>query len=440
MEFNSVKTFENNILREGVMEVKRFISDNPDILITRADKGNTTVIMNLDNYKSKMNELLADQSTYMVVSKDPTNKITTKIRSLLTKWKQKSYIDEYTYKKLHVSDGVLPRCYGLPKIHKEGHPLRMIVSYINSFFYPLANFLKTMIEDGNKRNFSFIKNSFEVADLEREILTTNNIITSFYFRYVDDIVLAIQNDKVESTLELFNFYHEKIKFTVDYGDKNGINFLDIKLMKQDGKIILDIYKKLTNSGRFLNFYSNHPMVHERGVIIGQFDRILDLSHPKFHDKNITNLIHTFLMNGYPLEFIFSMIINRIKTLENRIISNNNNDENEIVKKFFVISYLNNVSEKFKKISHNYGFNIAYRPINRLNRFIKTGKDCLCKDDQCDVYRISCLDCESSYVGQTKRKLKTRIKEHKADIRKSTDAMSVSRVTRLIINREWKITF
>ena len=32
--------------------------------------------------------------------------------------------------------------------------------------------------------------------------------------------------------------------------------------------------------------------------------------------------------------------------------------------------------------------------------------------------------ESSYVGQTKRKLKTRIKEHKADTRRSTDTMSV----------------
>jgi len=41
-------------------------------------------------------------------------------------------------------------------------------------------------------------------------------------------------------LELFNSYHDRIKFTVDYGDENGINFLDVKLMKQEGKIIFDI--------------------------------------------------------------------------------------------------------------------------------------------------------------------------------------------------------
>ena len=35
-----IKSFENNIIREGVREVKRFISENPDILITKADKDN----------------------------------------------------------------------------------------------------------------------------------------------------------------------------------------------------------------------------------------------------------------------------------------------------------------------------------------------------------------------------------------------------------------
>ncbi|KYN50451.1 hypothetical protein ALC57_00088 [Trachymyrmex cornetzi] len=128
MNLNSVRTSENNILREGVNEVKRFISENPDILITRADKGNTTVVMNLDNYKNKMNEILADQNTYTVFNRDPTNKITTGIRNILTKWKNMGYIDQYTYKKLYVSDGILSRCYGLSKIHKDGHPLRMIVS------------------------------------------------------------------------------------------------------------------------------------------------------------------------------------------------------------------------------------------------------------------------------------------------------------------------
>lgn len=41
-----------------------------------------------------------------------------------------------------------------------------------------------------------------------------------------------------------------------------------------------------------------------------------------------------------------------------------------------------------------------------------------------MYKVSCHDCDSSYVGQTKRKLNTRIKEHRADIKKRSGSPSV----------------
>lgn len=190
-----------------------------------------------------------------------------------------------------------------------------------------------------------------LQDLEHEIITKNNIKASFYFRYVDDIVLAVHEEKVEEVLELFNSYHERLKFTVDRGDKNGINFLDVKLIEQEGNIIFDMYKKPTNSGRYLNYYSNHPLTHKRGVIIGQLDRILFLSHPKFQEKNITELIRILLSNGYPLKFIFATIKNRIKTLQNRSKKCNKEiDSNVNSKKFLVVPYLSKVSEKFKKLS------------------------------------------------------------------------------------------
>ena len=72
-----------------------------------------------------------------MLKKDPTNKLTTKIRiTLLTRWKTEGFIDQSTYKKFYISDGDLPRSYGLAKVHKDGYPLRMTVSCINS---PLFN-------------------------------------------------------------------------------------------------------------------------------------------------------------------------------------------------------------------------------------------------------------------------------------------------------------
>jgi hypothetical protein len=78
----------------------------------------------------------------------------------------------------------------------------------------------------------------------------------------------------------------------------------------------------------------------------------------------------------------------------------------------------------------YDCNVAFTIPHKLNKFITTGKDHIdrlsCNDV---VYKINCKDCDSSYVGQTKRQLKTRVSEHRADITKplSPSVISVHRI-------------
>jgi len=57
-----------------------------------------------------------------------------------------------------------------------------------------------------------------------------------------------------------------------------------------------------------------------------------------------------------------------------------------------------------------------------------------------VYKINCRDCKSTYVGQTKRNLKTRVKEHQNNINKKTGNLSVISEYRLEKNHdfEWEI--
>ncbi|KYQ52671.1 hypothetical protein ALC60_08203 [Trachymyrmex zeteki] len=155
------------------------------------------------------------------------------------------------------------------------------------------------------------------------------------------------------------------------------------------------------------------------------------------------MIDIFLLNGFPLDIIFSTINNRIKRLSIRkdIYKNNTNMEcNDLNRKnYFTIPFVNKNSEKFNNIASKNNFKVSYKPMNTLNRFIKSGKDKLDKMDQCDVvYRINCLDCNASYVEQTKRKTKTRIKEHKSNIKKSKDTLTV--ISQHQINNEHKINW
>jgi len=47
----------------------RFCKENPNIIFTRADKGNVTVAMDREEYNKKMEELLQDKNIYIPVKK-----------------------------------------------------------------------------------------------------------------------------------------------------------------------------------------------------------------------------------------------------------------------------------------------------------------------------------------------------------------------------------
>ncbi|KYN50572.1 hypothetical protein ALC57_07139, partial [Trachymyrmex cornetzi] len=226
-----------------------------------------------------------------------------------------------------------------------------------------------------------------------------------------------------------NSQHDRINFTLEENGDGSVNFLDITIKIINNKIIFDLYKKSTHSGRFLNFLSNHPLCHKKGVIFSLIDRIIYLSHPNFHTLNISDMINNLLNNGYPLDFLFNTINNRIKSLshKNKLKQTNQKDlSDNNIKMYSTLPYVKNFTEKFQNVYRKYNLNIAYKPINSLNKFIKTGKDKLDKMDNSDVvYKIICGNCDCSYVGQTKKKLKTRIKEHKADIKKSNNHSVVS---------------
>jgi len=53
-----------------------------------------------------------------------------------------------------------------------------------------------------------------------------------------------------------------------------------------------------------------------------------LSHPEFHEKNLIFVIKILTDNDYPIDFIFKIIINRLKHLikKTNSLTNKNNSE------------------------------------------------------------------------------------------------------------------
>ena len=55
-------------------------------------------------------------------------------------------------------------------------------------------------------------------------------------RYVDDSLMIVDKDKIDIVLEIFNSYHDILNFTHELQNNNFMNFLDIKIIRENSKL------------------------------------------------------------------------------------------------------------------------------------------------------------------------------------------------------------
>ena len=103
------------------------------------------VVMVREDYEKKSEELLS-QSTYRVLPSDPTTKQKNKLIALLKTIKAEGGISDNVYRRLYPTEASTPKYYGLPKVHKEGVPLRPIISSRGAVTYERAKELSRILK------------------------------------------------------------------------------------------------------------------------------------------------------------------------------------------------------------------------------------------------------------------------------------------------------
>jgi len=103
--FSPYKNSIDNHLMKLKRHTQQFLKNNDNIILTRSDKGNITVVLDRNNYVNKINEMLSDNNIYMKVKNDPTSVIIGNLRKILTTWKNSEYISNTIHKALINSDG-----------------------------------------------------------------------------------------------------------------------------------------------------------------------------------------------------------------------------------------------------------------------------------------------------------------------------------------------
>jgi len=176
---------------------QKFIKDNPNIIFTMADKENITVALEKENYVITIEEMLNDTDMYTKITKDPTKKLTSFIRNVLSRWKIKGYITYSTYNSIYCSDGNLPRAYRLPKIHKLDRTFKIIISSIDSSTL-ISYFLLKIIAKNIDKSFSYVENSYQLV---QKLKGLSLVSDKFFFLVSLDVISLYTNVPLNLVLE-----------------------------------------------------------------------------------------------------------------------------------------------------------------------------------------------------------------------------------------------
>jgi hypothetical protein len=256
-------------------------------------------------------------------------------------------------------------------------------------------------------------------DLVEELLESKKIHS--YRRYMDDCYLVIPRGQSIKIFEHFNNLHPSIKFTLDLPKEKCLKFLDF-----------EIYEDLNTMNFEIRGFEKNPVTMEfkrdvgptkikKGILTGDIKR----AHFKNSTKrglsdDLDKLRKKYLDLNYPETMIREEIL-RCDSPKPDSGIDWEKEKSEFPERNFTLQIpftdfrVEKISRKIRNtlrsITPKFNLNIVHRTITIRNTLVKQLNP---KFDPFSlinsVYFFECF-CGSSYVGESERQARTRIKEH-----------------------------
>ena len=493
-----------NLTTEEVKALSGLRRDR-SIVILSSDKGRSTVVMDKEQYESKAATLLQDRHTYAVTTVDPTAKLQRKVEEELRKLRDKRLITDREWASMKPGDSTIPKFYGLPKVHKEGVPLRPIIAFGGSPTYALASALakrlRPLVQNSTrmlKDSGDFVRRIHDIEILEGDVMVSFDIKSMFtslprdlvkqavfssleeshsfldneklsqsellglvslcldstffrfrdkiyhqqvgtpmgspisvvlaeitiqrfeeevlvsapqslrmWVRYVDDVFAVIKETDVEPFLTLLNERNSAIQFEMEREVDGQLPFLDVLVSRVGNSVSTKVYRKGTHTDRLLDFNSYHPLSHKRSVVRTLWTRAEKVCSTAAHLKEERGYLRkVFHDNGYPHRLIRRWTAPRKNNLSSPL---------QVVKRV-TVPYVKGASEATERILRKNGVSVAHKPKNTLHGALTKVKDKEKPEEQAGVvYNVRCKDCDAHYVGETGKRLSSRVQEHQRAI-------------------------
>jgi len=270
----------------------------------------------------------------------------------------------------------------------------------------------------------FIANLF-MGHMENK-LKRRKLFPRVWVRYVDDVFAVVHKDKVLDLLELLNSQNDSINFTYEIEKDGKLPFLDVEV-RRDGAagLLFKIFRKPTNTQRFIINESHHSMQHKMAAFNSMLHRATSIPMTDEDRKAELNYIfETARLNGYAREPIEKLAIRHRNRQRIRDVTTLQPLEKE-AQKFATIPFFPKITNKLATIFAKHGVRLAYTNEGKLRNQLGSPKDATPTLEKSGIYELTCQTCGAVYVGQTRRTVIKRYKEHLACVRKNPDRSSVA---------------
>lgn len=144
--------------------VMKFFTENSDHIIAQADKGNITLVMPKIDYVNKLEQHLADTSTYERITQSSHVGYSKRNELLLQKMTEYHAFPRNKIPGTVAAECKIPNMYGLIKLHKENAPIRPVVNTRSGPGYALARILTNIFTGAQETHKYNVKNSFDVIE------------------------------------------------------------------------------------------------------------------------------------------------------------------------------------------------------------------------------------------------------------------------------------
>ena len=248
----------------------------------------------------------------------------------------------------------------------------------------------------------------------------------------------MKRNKVEALLHHLNSQHKSIVFTLEMEVDGKLPFMDVTTNRTGNDLRINIYRKPTHTGRYLNFASNHPSSAKRSVVRSLLNRTKYIRPAEDLTKTaeVQKITEDLEANGYAQSFIKRVTSTRSARKTEADLGHISAPTTAS------IPYVQGVSEAISRILTPFNIRTVMKPTTLKWSLMKRAKDTLpAEETPGAIYALGCAECPRVYIGETARTAKQRTREHKCHANTGhTELSAVARHVHEEAHRiHWKAT-